>query len=333
MDNNLLPLNWGFCNVWNESLEKRISKPLKERNIIWASELGGSMIDRYLKMKGVEQTNPPNARSLRKFEAGNLMEWVVELVLQRAGILINKQEWCSYEYPDCFRVTGRIDFIAGGSPDWNEAENRIHELNLPEFFNRGAEAIIAHFKEKYPNGLTETVLEIKSCSSFMFELYEKKGYNLNHALQTYHYLKALDMREAHLIYISKDDLRMLEFGIFNPTTKIEIEYKSDIKTMTDFVRNGTEPEKEKEIIFNGEWGKFTKNWKVEYSTYLAVLYGYEQPMHYADKIEPIVSSWNRTLTRCIENKKMTDLNLEVLKEIKKSFPDFDKIMEAIKNEH
>jgi hypothetical protein len=53
-------MKWSFYQIWNESLEKDKSRELKERNTIWASELGGAMIDRYLKMKAIKPTNPPN---------------------------------------------------------------------------------------------------------------------------------------------------------------------------------------------------------------------------------------------------------------------------------
>ena len=62
-------LRWSFFKVWNDSLENGKDREYKARDYMWASEIGGSMIDRYLKMKGELPSNPPNARSLRKFEA------------------------------------------------------------------------------------------------------------------------------------------------------------------------------------------------------------------------------------------------------------------------
>ena len=72
-------LNWSFSKIWNDSLENREEKPLTPRENVWASEIGGAYLDRYLKMKAVPMTNPPNPRSLRKFEAGNLWSGLSDL--------------------------------------------------------------------------------------------------------------------------------------------------------------------------------------------------------------------------------------------------------------
>src|SRR6185295_1528178 len=80
-------MSWGFAGVWNQSLTVRQERPLVPRDYVWASEIGGSMIDRYLKMQGVQPSNAPNLRSLRKFQAGDIWEWLCALVLKRAGIL------------------------------------------------------------------------------------------------------------------------------------------------------------------------------------------------------------------------------------------------------
>src|SRR3990167_9806570 len=75
-----LPKNWTFTDIWNKSILDRKERPTIARNRLWASELGKSHLDIYLKMQGEITTNPPNARSLRKFEAGNIWEWIVGLI-------------------------------------------------------------------------------------------------------------------------------------------------------------------------------------------------------------------------------------------------------------
>lgn len=323
-------MKWYFSTVWNESLETRVERELKPRERIWASEITGSLIDRYLKMTAVKPTNPPNPRSLRKFEAGNMMEWIVGVVLKRAGILISNQDWLQFQYPGLYPVTGKLDFFAGGNPDWDKAKNEVKVLELPQFFSKATDAIIAHFADKYPNGLEKIVLEIKSCSNFMMERYEKKGVNLGHALQSFHYLKAKNMNEAHVVYICKDDLRMLEFPVNNPSEELLVNYediyKSDIMAITHYHKNKIMPEKEKEIFFDEVMGKFSANWKVGYSNYLTMLYGYENQKAYDDKFKPIVSRFNRVLKRCVNSDKMTDKNKVVLDEIRTFFPNFDDIL-------
>ena len=102
-------LKWGFAQIWNESLEEGNGrKPPQPRQKIWASEPGGSYIDRYLKMTGVEPSNPPNPRSLRKFEAGNIWEAIVGYVLKRAGILQSRQNWLTYTYEGLIPITGKL---------------------------------------------------------------------------------------------------------------------------------------------------------------------------------------------------------------------------------
>ena len=272
-------LSWSFSQIWNQSLENREERTLSPREKIWASELGGSFIDRYLKMRADPPTNPPNPRSLRKFEAGNMMEWLVGIVLKRAGILKENQKWLMYQYPDLLPVSGKFDYSAGGKPDWSKAAESVKVLELPQFFSRATDAIIEHFSKNYPDGLKEVILEIKSCSSFMMEKYEKCGASLNHKLQLFHYLKATEQDEGHLVYISKDDLRMLEFYVGNPS-QIEDVYKQDISDMTAYLKMEFEPKKEDVILFDKEDFSFSGNWKVAYSNYLTKLYGYKNQMEY-----------------------------------------------------
>lgn len=324
-DNNM---RWSVASVWNEALENGSQRELKERNYIWASEIGGAFIDRYLKMKAVLPTNPPNARSLRKFEAGDMMEWVVGMVLKRAGIYKDAQEWVRFQYPGLLYTTGRLDFLAGGAIDWEKAKSEVFALELPEFFGRAATKILEYLSINYPNGLENIIIEVKSCSSFMFDRYEKTGADPHHKLQAFHYLKGKNMPEAHIVYISRDDLRMLEFGVFNPSN-VEEEYKADIKKMTD-IFNGQEPEKEPLVIYDPKVGRFSRNWKVAYSNYLTRLYGYESQMDYENEWTGKINSWNRVFNRCVKGDKMTGLNLEIIEKAKKIFPDWDKMVDEVK---
>jgi len=329
-------LTWSFSQIWNKSLEENKDRPMRARSNMWASELGGSYIDRYLKMTGEEPTNPPNARSLRKFEAGNLMEWVVGLVLKRAGILLDAQEWLSFQYndPTLLEVTGKLDYLAGGRPDWEKGKNEIKELGLPDFFDRTINALIKHFESSaifYPDGIKQIVLEIKSCSSFMFDYYERtRKPNSNHSLQTFHYLKAKNLDEGHIVYICKDDLRIIEFGVFLTDPSAEDAYRSDIAKMTDYFTKRELPPKEDLILFDKDTGRFTKNWKVEYSNYLEKLYGYKEPMNYSDEWQPRAAQWTRVLKRIVDEAKMTEANLKIIEDMKLVFGNFDEIVSIAK---
>lgn len=332
MSNTLEPMSFTFAQLWNQSLEKPKDRPTEPRSHIWASELGGPLIDRYLKMKGVQPTNPPNPRSRRKFEAGNIWEALLSHVLNRAGILLSKQDWLKYEYPGLLPVTGKLDFLAGGKPNYERSIDLIQrEFSwLPPFIKDATLNITNTFKNKYPGGLKEIVLEIKTCSSFMFEIYERQNSaSPHHCMQLFHYLKAKDMSEGHIVYISKDDCRILELGIFNPSS-VEKHYKEDIEKMTYFVRKEEMPPKEKPIVFDKEFKKFSANWKVGYSNYLTMLYSLENQMEFDNKYKPIAERMNRVLGRIKEGKEMTDKNKDVLKEIEQLGFKLEEIKEAVK---
>jgi len=305
--------SWGFTEVWNQSLLEREDRPMKVRNNLWASELGKSYVDLWMKMRATELTNPPNPRSLRKFEAGNVFEWIVSLILKRAGILKDSQNWCSYQYPGLIEVTGKADFIAGGKPDFEKWKNEMLSLELPNVFLRSGERIIKYFAENYPDGLEEMPLEIKSLSAFMYDALErKKEASRIHKLQGFHYLKANGYPKTTIVYICRDDLRMMEYVV---TPDYEPEYKSFIEKMSEYHRSEEKPPLENAIVFDEDLGKFCKNFNVAYSGYLTMLYGFKDQKEFDDKYTPTVSRWNRVLERVKSKATMTDKNREVLKEI------------------
>lgn len=325
-----MEMNWSFFGVWNESALNREERKLSPRTNIWASELGGSLLDRYLKMTGVEPSNPFDARSLRKFEAGNIWEWIVGLVLQRAGILMESQGWVTYQYEGLSPVTGKLDYKAGGKPDWEKARAEFETGFYPDFIASKAKAIIDSLSAKFPDGLKPIVLEIKSTSQFMFDKYEKTGgCDPKHRLQLFHYLKSTEMDEGHIVYICKDDSRMIEVGVFNPSVTEE-EYRRDIEAITMAVRYRNQPKPEPELVWMDDTFRFAANWKVEYSPYLTAVYGYKTGMEFREKYDKVTAQWNRVLGRCVKGERMTPLNLEVIGEIKKSFPNFDEMIEAAK---
>ena len=317
-------MSWGFAEVWNQSLTVRAERPYVPRDYVWASEIGGPMIDRYLKMQGVQPSNAPNMRSLRKFQAGDIWEWLCALVLKRAGILIEQQTKLSFQYPGLLRTSGKLDFLAGGQPEWARARREMSGLGLPEMIQNASLAIIDRLESAFGNEPLKTiVLEIKSTSSFMYAKYERTGQaNANHRCQAFHYLKAQGLSEAHVVYVCRDDCMLLEFGIFNPSY-VEHEYKTDLAEITGYVESNTRPPLEREILFDNKLFRFEKNWKVEYSNYLTMLYGYREPIEYRERVDKPIASWNRTFKRCVKGDKMTEKNQTAIAEAKKVFPAWD----------
>lgn len=309
-------LTWSFGQIWNESLkEARQPREPQTRDVIWASELGKSYLDLYLTMKGEKPTNDFSDTALRKFDAGIIWEKIIEVILKRAGILLETQEWLKNQIDGCVTVTGKLDFLVGGKTDKEKAKFELEKIKdiLPENVYNASLRII----DSLPDEINQIVLEIKSISSFMFDKYQTSGIpNANHRLQLMHYLICKNLPEGHIVYVSKDDARLLELGVFNPSVVNE-EYEKFIKEFSAYWNTGQEPPKEKEIVFDEEWGKFVVNWKVMYSRFLTKIYGYKDQEEVRAKFEPMVASWNRVLTRIKDGKDMTKDNLEKIKEMEK----------------
>lgn len=324
-------LSWEFATVWNQSLLTRPEFEPRTREHIWASEIGNPFIDRYLKMTGVAPSNGPNARSKRKFEAADIFEWLVGFVLKQAGIWIETGEKVEYQYPGLLRVVGKLDHLAGGRPDWSRARKQVSTVGLPRVIERASYAIIDRLSQAYGDDLLRTiVLEVKSLSTFMFDRYEAtKKADARHVAQTFHYLKAKEMAEGHIAYICRDDCRIVELGVFNPSQAEEF-YRYDIERMTFFITAHEQPEKEQELLFDDTRFRFSTNWGVEYSAYLTFLYGYKEPIHYRERWKKLVEGMNRVFKRCVAGAKMTDKNLVVIEQAQKLFPLWDEYVDRAK---
>jgi hypothetical protein len=323
--------SWEFGSVWNQSLLDRPERPPRVRENIWASEIGGAMIDRYLKMNGVAQSNPPNARSLRKFQAADIWEFIVSFVLKRAGLLIETQEKVRYRYPGLLEVVGKLDQFAGGKPDWDKARREVKLVGFPPIIESASLAIVDQLSARFGNApLRTVVLEVKSLGSFVFERYEvTQKADPRHIGQQFHYLKAKSLPEGHIVYVCRDDCRIVEIPIFNPSDA-EKAYKGDIERISSFLQNKERPAKEQEILFDEVTFKFRTNWHVEYSGYLTLLYGYKEPIHYREAWDKSVSSFNRTFKRCVIGAKMTDLNLKTIENAQKIFPQWNDLVDRAK---
>lgn len=320
-------MNWNLQQLWNECVYSQ-QRALEPRDYCYASEIGQPLVDRYLKMKAVTPTNPPNMRSLRKFEAGNLVEWVVRYVLERAGLINNTQERVMVEYPGMLRVSGRLDFLAGGKIDIERAKQDITSSHLPESIQASSLYIAEKLYEKFGDKeLEKKVLEIKSCSSFVMDMMEKTEKPIkHHRLQLFHYMKGLNLN-GELVYICKDDLRMMCFQ-YEPSGELEAEYIADLNAITHYFTSNIRPPLERHIVV--EDGKFKKNFGIEYSNYLKFLYDFDEPRDYADSVKSQVARWTRVIARYAKGDKITPKNEEVRAEIDKAGWAFLQIVEQAK---
>ncbi len=165
--------NFNLAYTWNSAIEKK-DKPIIPRERLFASELGGSMIDRWHKLKGTQYTNPPNSRSMRKFMAGDIWEWIIKTVLIRAGIPFTTQERVELNYEGLLPITGRLDFVIGGAINYADAIKRLEVEDIPDFIKTPAKAIIQALQSVYPDIIPKKILEIKSVGSFIFESLESQ---------------------------------------------------------------------------------------------------------------------------------------------------------------
>lgn len=330
--------DWSLMKVWNDSLIEKAAeiKPAEPRERMFASELGRSDIDIWMKLKGIQPSNNPDERAHRKFIAGDLTEWFIRLVLVKVGIYKGTQLPVKITLPDCIEVSGRLDFIAGGIPDFNQGQEAIdaliEELMLPPFFKTLSDNIIQYFRTNYPNGLKEKVLEVKSLAVHGFNRVEKTGKAIGgHDLQTFHYAHGLQ-KEAAICYISRDDWRMYEIPVMPNDQRLLAKYKEKVERVSGFYKRDEKPNQEPLYVFEEETLRFSTNFNVQYSNYLTMLYGFEHPEEYKDAVGKRVASWNRVLGRVAKGDKMTPKNLEALEDMKKAGFDADKIVEIIKTQ-
>lgn len=313
--------SWALSQIWNEVRDVDRTREYEPRDYIWASELGGSYYDRYWKMHGRTPETPPNLRSQRKFDAGNLTEWVVKQILIRARIL--KAAQTRVRFTDgLMDVSGKVDFIAGGKFDVVAIDE------LPEVLGDVGEAVLVKLAEKYPDGLAEQGLEIKSISAFAFNSVEKAPFH-HHGLQAFHYAYNTG-KPYHIVYINKDDLRMVEWVIMPDSQKWYDLYMQDISNMARvYAMTPAEVEDIKEplLLFDEVEQKFKKNIQVEYSAYLPD-YGFERPDMYADKAK-VATRLNNVVKSVVAGKKLSKLNLEAMDLANKFYPPAVEIIQTM----
>ena len=315
---------------WNQVVRKNFGNQAKARDYISFSDLGKPFIDRFYKMKGAEPTNPFDERTLRIFDAGHVMEFIVLRALTMAGLLHQKQKFVDIPATEkSLKLLGYLDSTIGGFVDFDYQEKIIrdhlteYKLNLDDqLLEQKAIQIIRGFKESHPKGLVEEMLvEVKSINSMAFWAHKKRnangdfsGYEHN-KLQTYGYMKATGLSHGTLLYISKDDFVLEEVPVVLGDKQLEVAFNEDIRKMTEYIKNDIVPDKEPEIIFNQEKEVFEINWKVKRSSYLTKIYGYRDQDQLEEKHHGLVLDINRAL-RHLRDSKVVDADKELIKAYK-----------------
>ena len=178
----------------NASLkEVQDNRPVKKITSWYASQIGSCMRGMYLQRLGKEPDEPLDDRTLRVFDMGNKIEsWVVDL--------IKAQE---VEIETQVRVEDA-------------------ELNITGY----ADAVIEVKGKK-------EVLEIKSKHSRAFWWMDKKkeGTMRQHQYQLWIYLYLLKIDRGSIIYVSKDDLSILQYLVFRNDKQLEKEVMEIINSL------------------------------------------------------------------------------------------------------
>jgi hypothetical protein len=204
-------------------------------------------------MHGIAPDKPFDERTLRKFSAGIWFEQQIGYILARIGILKVDQDWIAIPGDeDHLKVTGRLDFVAGGLSDWKLARDRVANAGFPDFIANVSYNLIDHFEKEYPKGLREKVIEVKSVNSQVFwnkKDYLEKAYP-HHVMQLYTYLKAKKIKDGTILYISKDDLTIKECHYQYPDKNLELLWDTDVRTMTKHYQQKIEPPKPDPIVFD-----------------------------------------------------------------------------------
>jgi hypothetical protein len=333
MTNNItIAREWKVAEVWNVSFDTFQEREREPRDRIWATELDKAPVDVYLAMTGVKPTNPLSPRARRKMEAGHIEEQIVLGVLSRAGIVQNTQERVTHQYKGLLEVSGRSDTTAGGYVDRSKARAAMEsEFSwLPEGTKNAFEKVIEALADDH---LEKKIIDVKSKSAHVFNTIETKMKpSVKEELQVFHYLKATGMHKGSLLYISRDDLRMLEFDVLNPSVTEKM-YKEKIQVITDSYRAKEQPPPAPFIEFDLEDYKYRANWRVMYSDYLTLIYGLEHQEAFRQIYSRKANAYNRVFKRIVEGENITDKNKIIIKDLEKDFPDFEVYVNKAKAEH
>lgn len=303
-------------DMWNEILvSTRKNRNIEPRTHIWATEIGKNFYERYLKMQGVKPTREIEERVLRKFAAGEIFEELIGQYLSKIGLVQSAQEHIVIPETDQhLKVSGKIDYVAG-MPNWDEATKAVvgenENIDDLDFSQQVLLKLITEMKEKYPNGLSDVIFEIKTINSMVF--WAKKDY-LNeaypfHIMQIYTYLKYKNLPEGHIVYLSKDDLTIKEMVVRYPDEKLEKLWNDDVLAMTNYIRTETEPPKPASVIFDprGHYafqknkvkykcaGMWKENWEVKFSQYFDMVTGFDTEEEWLNSLKPEISARNKEL--------------------------------------
>lgn len=336
-------LGWEFSALMNEAIRSLPERMMQKRNYVYASEIGGHMATRYLRMFAHPYTNPINDRGRRKMLSGTIFEWIVHFVLTVCGVVKESQLKGTIELPGMLPVSGKLDFIAGGQVDWEKATHEAERLralfrttidDMPPIVFYAIDKVLARMQQMFQFApLQEKVLEIKSVSGFVGDLIERSNKpRMPHPLQCLHYVMANKLPGA-IVYINRDSFMCYEFPV-EPTKELVKMYHDDVQTITMYYNNAGKnylkncPPVGSPVIFEPASFRFVKSNGIEYSPYLTHFFPqYKSFDDFNNAWTKPLSQYNRVFRRCVLGQNMTKANTEIITEAKKTFPDWDAYVE------
>lgn len=179
-------------------ITKKINSERHDRGITsWqASKLGSCLTGVYLERKGVEPDTEFDQRTLRVFKCGQLFEeWVTNLCENTKDTMTELQ--VRAEMPQ-ENATGYADMVITDKKSG----------------------------KKY-------VYEIKSKHSYGFKYLQQEGANRQHQMQLWFYLKCLGIEEGRIFYVSKDDLRVMDFLVELDNEELEKSVMNELATLNE----------------------------------------------------------------------------------------------------
>jgi hypothetical protein len=265
--------NWNLSYLLTDLIGTRANSKGEVRNEIWASDLGGIMLDRYLDMKGTPYSDLPDGRGLANFFLGEQIETGLKNMLENIGIAYTDNERKLYQEKDYLPVVAKPDLIVEIT-NWEDIRQKLiaemeklKELE-PKYQDREREKlnkkieVMKRFRDKYPQGLQKTIFEIKSASTTSFKARKTEGASLNHKLQLLTYLKAYNVSEGHIIYIAKEYGNMLEFVVKKDDPELNKIWEEDVSKISRYIKEDIRPP----LVFD------EKDWRYKYSKYYTMLY-------------------------------------------------------------
>ena len=258
---------WSIQTFEDEYLEEKFKRTSKPSEKWRGSDMGACFRKRIYSRQGVKPTEKLDARIRRVLDTGDIFHWKYQNFLKRIGILVGKEiEITNEEY----NYIGHCDAVVGGIPkvkkelfEWTNKKTGEKKLN-EKMYNWTVK------KMEEVKELPLLLYDFKTQHSQSFHYLDKQGPQKEHIHQLASYLTFIDKKkypvtEGRLMYISKDDSRLLEFPVIC-NAKVETTIKEELRELQEYWDNKELPPKLDNTT--EERGKKYPNWKCRFCSFL-----------------------------------------------------------------